>query len=163
MWSARSGGPKKTRSPGFRCGLLEGFRRRLLLVRVARDEPPETPVAHVHEPGAVDPARGQPAPLVRRAEVGAGLGDRVAGARQPRPLAVGLAAERVLADPARIAVGGADPRPAVLDRLDRQRLAGERLRHLLGALLGLGAHGRDLGDTDSDLHYAGLMRGSRRA
>ena len=109
------------------------------------------------------PLLGQPAPLVRRAEVGTGLCGRVAGARQPGPLAVGLAAEGVLADPAGVAVGGADARPAVLDRLDRQRLAGERLRHLLGALVRLGAHGRGLGNTDPDLHYAGRMRGSRRA
>jgi len=84
--------PEEDEVAGLHVGLLERLRRRLLFVRVARDEPPEPPVAHVHEPGAVDPTRGQSAPLVRRAEVGAGLRDRVAGARQPRPLAIGLAA-----------------------------------------------------------------------
>ena len=143
------GRPEEDEVAGLQVALLERFRRRLLLVRVPRDESPEPPVGHVHEPGAVDPALGQAAPLVGRLEVRTGLLDRVACARQPRPLAVGLAAQRVLADPARVAVRGADPCPAVLDRFDRQRLAGKRLGHLLGALVRIGAHGRDLGDADS--------------
>src|SRR6185503_12361884 len=124
---------------------------------------PEAPVRHVHEPRAVDPALGEPAPLVGRLEVGAGLLDRVAGARQAGPLAVGLAAERLFADPARVAVRGANPRPAVRGVLDRERLAGERLGDLLRALVRLGAHRGHFRGTDAELHYAGRMRGSRRA
>src|SRR5712691_805594 len=63
-----------------RAQLVLGQRRAglFLLVGVAREEPAETPVGHVDEAGAVDPVLGHPAPEVRRAEVGAGLGDRVA-------------------------------------------------------------------------------------
>src|SRR5437868_7682801 len=50
----------------------------LLLVGVSRHEPAEPTVGHVDEAGAVDPALGHAAPLVRRAEVGAGLFHRVA-------------------------------------------------------------------------------------
>src|SRR5206468_3077645 len=43
--------------------------RLLLLVGVARDEPAGRPVAHVHKPGAIDPSRRLPTPLVRRPEI----------------------------------------------------------------------------------------------
>ena len=61
----------------------------LLLVGVARDEPAEPAVGHVHEPGAVD-ARASVIPphSYGRAEVGARLLDRVALARdEPSPFA----------------------------------------------------------------------------
>src|SRR5262249_16675012 len=44
---------------------------RLLLPGIARDEHPGLAVGHMNEAGAVDTCRGQPTPLVRRAEVGA--------------------------------------------------------------------------------------------
>src|SRR6478672_11430274 len=143
--------------------VLQRLGGRLLLVGVARNEPPKPAIRHVNEAGAVDPAIGHAAPLVRRAEIAPRLRDRVPGAREARPLAVGLVAERILADPARVAVRGADPRPAACALLDRERLAGEGLCHLLGAVVRLCAHGRDLRGTDAELHYAGRMRGSRRA
>src|SRR4029453_8646127 len=68
--------------------LLHRRCRGLLLVRVARNKPAETPVGHVHEPRAVDPALGQAAPLVRRPEVGPRLLDVIARSRQAGPLAV---------------------------------------------------------------------------
>ena len=43
------------------------------------------------------------------------------------PLAVGLAPQRVLPDPARVAVGGVDARPAILGRLDRRGVGSRRL------------------------------------
>ena len=47
-----------------------GYRRArgLLLTRVTWNETAESAVCDVHEPGAVDPALGQPSPLVRRPE-----------------------------------------------------------------------------------------------
>ena len=57
-------------------------RRNLLLVRVARNEPAEPPVGHVHQPRAVDPSLGQSTPFVRRAQVSAGFRDRVTLARR---------------------------------------------------------------------------------
>ena len=55
--------------------LLAGL---LLLVGVARNQPPEPPVGHVDEPRAVDPELGHAAPQVGRAEVPARLLDRIA-------------------------------------------------------------------------------------
>src|SRR3954451_10949882 len=63
---------------GTKVALLDALARVLLLVGVARHHPPEPPVGHVDEPGAVDPGLGHPAPLVRGAEVRARLLDRVA-------------------------------------------------------------------------------------
>ncbi len=60
--------------------LLAGL---LLLVRVARDEPARPPIRHVHEPGAIDPALGHPAPEVRRAQVATGPLDRVVALDAP--------------------------------------------------------------------------------
>src|SRR6266542_1567702 len=54
---------------GTEVGLRHVFAGRLLLVGVPRDEPAGPAIRHVYEPGAVDPALGHPAPLVRRAEV----------------------------------------------------------------------------------------------
>ena len=48
-----------------------------------------------------------------------------------------VAAERLLADPARIAVRGRHPRPAVPALADLERVAAERLGHLLGVVAGL--------------------------
>src|SRR4029079_17166488 len=109
--------------------VLQRLGGRLLLVGVARNEPPKPAIRHVNKAGAVDPAIGHAAPLVRRAEIGPRLRDRIPGAREPRPLAVGLLAERVLADPARVAVRGADPRPAACALLvpARVRRGGPRL------------------------------------
>src|SRR5262249_55957917 len=137
---------------GPQVAFLEPLGRRLLLMGVARDEPAEPAVGHVHEAGAVDPAVGHPAPLVRPAEVAPPLGARMARTRQAGPLAVGLIAEHVLARPAGVAVGGADERPAAGALLDRERLAGERLRHLLGAVVRFRAQGRDLGCAGAELH-----------
>ena len=49
--------------------LVDRRRGRFLLVGVARDQAAGAAVGHVHEPGAIDSALGQPAPLVRRTEV----------------------------------------------------------------------------------------------
>src|SRR5262245_2137780 len=123
----------------------------LLLVGVARHEPPEPAIAHVHEPGAVDPALGHAAPEIRRAEVRARLVHRVAvrtwlGEPGPgvwhRDMAGGG-----MTNPAGVVVRRADAGPlaAVLDH--GERLAAEGLGHLLGVLVWLGADRRDVLDT----------------
>ena len=60
------------------------------------------------------------------------------------PVGIGLAAEVLAPHPARIGVGGLDPGPVAALLEDLQRLAGERLRHLLGVVRGLGAERREL-------------------
>jgi hypothetical protein len=97
--------------------LVDLGRGRLLLIGDAGHEPAEAAIRHVHQPRAIDSALGQAAPLVRRAQVRARLGDGNAfpGGRQlsvARP-------KRLLADPAGIVVSGADaasrrgaPRPS---------------------------------------------------
>src|SRR6478735_6986339 len=87
-------------------------RRLLLLVGVPRDQTPEAAVAHVDEPGAVDPALGHPAPEIRRAEIAARLGDGIAfrtRLREPRPRDCpwGMA-QRAESDPAGVVVLGSD-------------------------------------------------------
>src|SRR5919204_4761539 len=111
---------------------------RLLLVGVARHEQAEAPVGHVDEAGAVDAALGHAAPEVRRAEVRPRLRDRVAV--PPR--------ERLLPHPARVVVGGDDPRPAVAALLHAHGVSAEELRDALRGLVGLGANGCDLGETE---------------
>src|SRR4029453_17416894 len=83
-----------------------------LLICITRHKPPEPAVRHVHEPGAVDPALGHPAPEISGTEVPARLLDHVAVE----------ACDGVLADPAGIVVDGADPCPAVATLLDVHRL-----------------------------------------
>jgi hypothetical protein len=63
--------------------LIDGGASLLLLVGVSRDEPADTPVRHMYEPGAVDPSLRQPAPEVRRPEAGPRLLDRVSAAEGP--------------------------------------------------------------------------------
>jgi hypothetical protein len=70
--------------------------------------------------------------------------DVIARSWKARPLAVGLAAEGLRANPARVPVGRPDPRPVAVELLDRERLAGERLRDLLGRVVGLCADGRNV-------------------
>src|SRR5438034_11718137 len=93
-------GAKADEVAGLRLAFLEASRGGLLLVCVAGDELREPAVGHVDESGAVDPPLGQAAPLVRHAEVRARFLERVACPRQARPLTVGLATERLGADPA---------------------------------------------------------------
>src|SRR5438132_6942724 len=130
----------------------------LLLVGVARDEPAEASVGHVDEARAVDTVLRHPAPEVRRAEVGARLLNRIAGLF-PQPVRVGVAAERVGPQPARVVVRGADPRPTVPLLLDNKRLPGERLRHLARILPRVGPDGRQRAGVDRRAH-AGRILGS---
>src|SRR4051794_3304918 len=126
-------------------------RRLLLLVGVARDEPPEAAIRHVDEAGAVDAAFGHAAPDVRRAEVGTGHVDRRArGVRGQLPLPL---LDMRLADPAGVSVGREDAHPPVAPLLDAERLAAEGLRHLLRLLARLGA---DRSDFDGAPHPACL-------
>ncbi len=111
----------------------------LLLVRVPRYEAAEPAVGHVHEPGAVDPALGHSAPLVRRAYVCVRLGNEIAVRTrlgQPGPRDCPWDMSQVDgADPAGIVVRRSDPRPVAVRLLDRHRLAGEELRDLLGLVV----------------------------
>src|SRR5581483_4426418 len=122
--------------------LLDLARRRLLLVGVPRHEPPDPPVRHVHEAGAVDPSRRHPAPEVPRAKVGARDLEWRSG-RIGDELAVTLL-ERLLANPAGVVVRGRDAHPPVQPPLDAKRLPAESLRHLLGVVSRLGTEGRDV-------------------
>src|SRR5579871_4135436 len=101
--------------------LLAGL---VLLPRIPRDDPPRQPVRHVDEPGAVDTSGGHASPLVPRPEVGS------------REVERRVAGEMLATDPAGIAVGGADTRPAPQPLFDLERLAAQRLSHLLGGLVG---------------------------
>ena len=92
MWSADAPSPYVTRSPGRASLSSTGRSGVLLLVGVARHEPPRGPEAHVDEAGAVDAGRGHPAPEIRRAEERARVRDRV-GEPALEPLGVGLAAD----------------------------------------------------------------------
>src|SRR5919202_4569653 len=118
---------------------------RLLLVGVARDEQAEPPVGHVDEAGAVDAALGHAAPEVRRAEVDPRLGDRI-----PVP-----PRQRLLPHPARIVVGGDDPRPAVAALLHTHGISAEEVGDALRSLVGLGANGFDVDETKLE-HGASL-------
>src|SRR5436309_15633032 len=152
-------------SPELR--LADGLGRGFLLVCVSRDEPSQPAVSHVDEAGAVDPALGHPAPVVRRAEVRARLGDGIAVRTllwQPRPRDCPLdLAQKAGPDPARVVVRRPHAGPVAVRLLDGQRLAAQRLSHLLGGVVGLGAHGRNVDRADADGQYAGRMVGSRRA
>ena len=95
------------------------------------------------EAGAVDPGRGHPAPLVLRAQQRPSPVDGIGGDR-PQPVGVGLAPEGRPPHPARIGVGGLDPRPSAALLEHPQGLAGEGLRHLLRLVRRLGAERREL-------------------
>ena len=71
---------------------LELFAGFLLLIRISRHELSASAERHVDEAGAVDPGRGHPAPLVRRAEQRSRVLDRL-GCDRPEPVGVALAAE----------------------------------------------------------------------
>ena len=79
-----------------------------------------------------------PAPLVRASRGSARASSTGSPSRATSQLAVRLAAERLRPDPTGIVVRGANPRPVALVRLDRERLARQRLRHLLGVVARLG-------------------------
>ena len=104
----------------------------LLLVRVANDEAAAGPKRHVDEAGAVDAGGGHAAPLVARAEQGARVLDGIGGDR-PQPPRVALAPELLAPHPAGVRIGGLDANPVAPLLEDAQRLAGQGLRHLLGA------------------------------
>src|SRR5919108_4820346 len=126
----------------FELALPDWLRGGLLLVGVPRNEAAEPAVGHVHEAGAVDPALGHPAPLVRRAEIGLRLRDWIAvrtrlGQPGPGDCPPDLA-QMDGANPAGVVIRGPHSRPVAVRLLDGERLAAERLGHLLGRVVGLG-------------------------
>src|SRR5439155_20759995 len=100
---------------------------------------------HVHEPGAVDAPLGHAAPEIRRAEQLTRVRDGIGSARL-EPLRIASVRERIGAQPARIAVGGPDARPAVARLLELERLARKRLADLLGVVALLGPEGWHIRD-----------------
>jgi len=115
----------------------------LLLVGVARDEAARCPEPHVDEARAVDSLCRHPAPFVAGAEVGTGMGDGVGGVRL-EPCRILAATQGVGAGLPGIAVGGLHPRPLAAVLEDAQRLAGQRLGHLLRIVARLGSEPSEL-------------------
>jgi len=107
--------------------------RVLLLVGVARDEPPCRPEAHMHESRAIDTGGGHAAPEIRRARERAGVIHRIRCNRR-EPVRIAVAPELGRLDPTGVVVGRPDPRPAPDASFDGERFAGKDLRHLLGTL-----------------------------
>ncbi len=157
-----SGWPEADEVASAELALVDRLRGGLLLVRVPRYEAAEPAVGHVHEPGAVDPALGHPSPLVGHAEVQACFLDRIALC-PAEPVALRRSAQRLDSHPARVVVGRPDAGPVAVRLLNGERLAAQGLGHLLRFVVGLRAHGRDVERADAGFHYAGRMRGSRRA
>ena len=83
------------------------------------------------------PSLDHATPAVRRAEQRSCMFERLSDARV-EPACIGIAAERAGRQPARVVVGGADADPAVAGLEDDERLARQRLRHLLRAVVRLG-------------------------
>ena len=113
----------------------------LLLVGIARHEPPEPAIAHVDQTGAVDSSLRHAAPQIRRPEVAACLLDDVAV----------QAGYGILAHPAGLVVHGPDPDPAVTALLHLDRLTLQELCHALGIVLGLGPDSCD-GNRTENVH-----------
>lgn len=128
---------------GSELGFGEPLARLLLLVRVARDETPAGPEGHVHEPGAVDPGRGHPTPLVARAEQRSRVLERL-GRDRPEPRGVAIASQIPTTCPARIRVRRLDVHPLARVLEHAQLLAGQGLRDLLGVGPGSGTERGEL-------------------
>ena len=142
MWSATSASPVRDQIPVTRP--LDNLAGGLLIACVTRDKPPQPTVRHVHEPGAIDPALGHPAPEVRGAEVRARLGHRIAASWLRKPFTRRRRRKAGLEYPAGIAVCRLDPRPLATSLAHSHRLPAEQLRDLLRARVRLDVDRSDL-------------------
>src|SRR5262249_7197256 len=138
-------------------GLVDGRCRGLLLVSVARDQPAGAAVGQGHEAGAVDSALGHPAPLIRRAEVGARSLDGVVTGTGTCDGACPFN-KCVLPDPTGIVVRSPNAAPAVARFLDDDGLVRNQLRHLLGRVVRLSANRRDVDRADERRRVLGRRR-----